>query len=145
MFTRVLLASLALGISGPVLIAQTVLPPKAGAEAEKPKIKGLELVRANGEKLGVELVGVSLRVTFYDKDNALVKPDAVRITARWISNGSKNAVLQPSGESVFVSPPLVRPPHTFMVTFVVIGEGDKVIETLSAPILKISQASAAAE
>lgn len=142
MLSRALLASFALTLAAPALTAQT--PPPAAATAEE-KIKGLEIERPGGGKLGVELVGVSLRATFYDKNGKLERPDAVRITARWLNNGSKNAVLLPAGESVLVSPPVVRPPHNFVVTFVLVGEGDRVIETHTAAILKIIQASAAAE
>lgn len=101
--------------------------PEAKKEEELPKIPGVEIARANGTFLGLEVVGTNFKLTFYDKKKKAMAMDVTRATARWPnprSPGDNRTVLNGSG-SVLVGARSVLPPYNFNVYLTLLqGEGD---------------------
>lgn len=114
--------------------AQTasVAPDASAAEKEEaPKIPGVEIARPGGGFLGLRTEGVTLRVTFYDKDKKKIPADAVRISARWRDGKPRLAVLVPSAPDTLSSPGVFQRPFNYLVFLTVIGPDDAVIESHS--------------
>ncbi len=97
-------------------------------EVPLPKILGTEIVRANGTKLGLEVVDGKFKLTFYDKKNKPMAMDVTRATARWPnprSPGDNRTVLNGSGTALIGQKPVI-PPYTFIVFLTLLqGEGDE--------------------
>ncbi|MEO0054063.1 MAG: hypothetical protein RLZZ50_10 [Verrucomicrobiota bacterium] len=102
--------------------------PAVAPEAEG-KIEGLALARPDGRFLGVEVEGVRLKVTFYDKEKKKQPADAVRITARWSDKKPRLAVLLPSSPETLASPPVLHRPFGYIVRLALVGANDQVMET----------------
>jgi hypothetical protein len=105
-------------------------PAASGGAAEK-TIPGVVLNRPDGRFLGVETDGVTLKITFYDKEKDKEKVDVVRIAARWTDTQPRRAVLLPAGESAFVSTPVFRRPFNYLVHLALVGADDQVKESHS--------------
>ena len=115
-----LLLSFAVSLSVHAAAAKKAPDGYADDKAEKkeePKIKGMEVARANGGFLGVEIVNATFKVTFYDKDKKPTAPDAVRAALRWnpkYKSGDERYVLNPDADGLSLSSPKnVRPPYNF--------------------------------
>jgi hypothetical protein len=114
--------------------------PEAKKEAELPKIPGTVIVRANGTKLGLEIVDGKFKLSFYDKKHKPMAMDVTRATARWPNTRSGTpsdyrTVLNGSGTTLVGARP-VFPPYTFTVFLTLLqGEGDeaKAVETYTVP------------
>lgn len=104
---------------------------KAAKEDEMGVVEGFEIARASGGYLGVTTDGVSLVVTFYDDKRKPTPADAVRINARWTDTKLRRAVLLPSGDKSFRSPPVLKPPFRYVAFLVLIGPDDQEMETYS--------------
>jgi hypothetical protein len=104
--------------------------PEAKKEEELPKIPGTEIVRPNGTKLGLEVVGGKFKLTFYDKKHKPMAMDVTRAAARWPNTRSGTpsdyrTVLNGSGTSLVGARP-VFPPYTFTVFLTLLqGEGEE--------------------
>ncbi len=114
---------------------------KAGEKEELPKIPGAVIERANGTKLGLEIVGGKFKLSFYDKKHKLMAIDVTRATARWpntrtntpsdfrtVLNGSGTALV---GERT-VTPPLVF--NVFLTLLLGEGESAKAVEHYTVPV-----------
>lgn len=100
------------------------------AEEEVAKIEGIEVARPDGRWLGLEVVGPTFRLSFYDADKKPESPDVARATARWDpinKTGNMRTVLNPAGNSL-VSPAVVRPPLLFKVYFTLLSAEGTVVE-----------------
>lgn len=112
--------------------------PEAKKEEELPKIPGTVIVRPNGTKLGLEVVGGNFKLTFYDKKHKPMPLDVTRATARWPnprSPGDNRTVLNGSGTSLVGARPVV-PPFNFKVYLTLLqGDGDeaKAVENYTVP------------
>jgi len=112
--------------------------PEAKKEEELPKIPGTVIVRPNGTKLGLEVVGGNFKLTFYDKKHKAMAMDVTRATARWPNPrapGDNRTVLNGSGSSLVGAKPVV-PPFNFNVYLTLLqGEGDeaKAVENYTVP------------
>jgi hypothetical protein len=113
-------------------------PPTAGTAPAVPSpsvvevlpapIQGMVLTRPAGDFLGVELDGIALKVTFYDAKKKKTPADAVRIAARWASKVRSDTVLLPISPETLISPAVLRPPQNYIVTIVLIGANDQVLD-----------------
>jgi len=112
--------------------------PEAKKEEELPKIPGTVIVRPDGTKLGLEVVGGNFKLTFYDKKHKPRAMDVSRATARWPNPrapGDNRTVLNGSGTSLVGAKPVV-PPFNFNVYLTLLqGEGDeaKAVENYTVP------------
>lgn len=116
-------------------------PAKKTNEVKKeelPKIPGAVIVRANGTKLGLEVVGGRFKLTFYDAKHKAMNLDVTRATARWPNPrapGNNFTVLNGSGTALVGEKP-VLPPYTFTVYLTLLkGEGEeaKAVENYPVP------------
>lgn len=142
-----LLAVICLLAGATLLSAQTppAKPAKPGAKAkveapkeEEPVIPGQTITRANGTFLGLEVVSGRFKLSFYDATKKPMTPDVTRANARWPNTrgpGDNRTVLNPSGNALIGSKP-VLPPLIFNVYITLLqGEGDeaKAVESLVVP------------
>lgn len=127
--------------AAPVVKAPAPAPAKKEekAKAEKePVIPGTTIARPNGTYLGLEVVGVNFKLSFYDKKKKPMAPDVTRALARWPNtrgSGDNRTVLNPSGNSFMGSKPVI-PPFTFNVFLTLMkGDGDeaKAVENYTVP------------
>ena len=108
----------------------TKTPATKGATAKKdeppPKIEGMEIARSAKGFLGLQVVGGSFVLSFYDAKKKPVTPDVVRAVLRWTPNNKKGAeiyVLGPGdGKSLTVAK-TVRPPYNFKLFLSLFTEG----------------------
>jgi hypothetical protein len=124
--------------------ATATTKPASGKKEEKkeelPKIPGTVIERANGNKLGLEVVGGKFKLTFYDKKHKPMAIDVTRATARWPNNRTNTpsefrTVLNGSGTALVGERP-VLPPLVFNVYLTLLqGEGDqaKAVESYVVP------------
>ncbi len=112
--------------------------PEAKKEEELPKIPGTVIVRPDGTKLGLEVVGGNFKLTFYDKKHKPMAMDVTRARARWPNPrapGDNRTVLNGSGTSLVGAKPVI-PPFNFNVYLTLLqGEGDeaKAVENYTVP------------
>jgi hypothetical protein len=107
---------------------------------ELPKIPGTTIPRANGNLLGLEVVGGVFKLTFYDKKHKPMAVDVTRATARWPNMKTAlpsqfRTVLNGSGTALVGQNP-VSPPYAFNVFLTLLqGEGEeaKAVETYTVP------------
>jgi hypothetical protein len=107
---------------------------------ELPAIPGTTILRANGTKLGLEIVGGRFKLSFYDKKHKPMAVDVTRATARWPNTRSGTptdyrTILNVSGTALIGERP-VLPPHVFNVYLTLLqGEGDaaKAVENYVVP------------
>jgi len=145
-------AFLGLALVAGALQAQTPVAPKPAdpkapaptmpAKKEEPMgiIKGVEIKRANGTYLGLELVGGRFQLTFYNARKKPVAMDVTRATARWPNKRSGTpsdyrTVLNGSGTTLVGVTP-VLPPLNFNVYLTLLrGEGEdaQAVESLVVP------------
>jgi len=99
-------------------------------EAPLPAIPGTVIIRANGTKLGLEVVGGNFKLSFYDKKHKLMPVDVTRAAARWPnprSPGDNRTILNGSGTALIGAKP-VLPPYVFNVYLTLLqGEGDQAV------------------
>ncbi len=103
--------------------------------APEPIIPGVNIPRANGTYLSLEVVDGNFKLSFYDKKKKLMTPDVTRATARWPNlrsvAGDNRTVLNSSGNAL-VGQKTVVPPLNFIIHLTLLqGEGDeaKAVET----------------
>jgi hypothetical protein len=109
-------------------------------EEKLPAIPGTTIVRANGTKLGLEIVGGKFKLSFYDKKHKLMAMDVTRANARWPNTRTNTpsefrTVLNGSGTALVGERP-VLPPLVFNVYLTLLqGEGDeaKAVENYVVP------------
>jgi hypothetical protein len=110
-------------------------------EEELPKIPGTVITRANGNKLGLEVVDGKFKLTFYDKKHKPMAIDVTRANARWPNTRSGTpsdyrTVLNGSGTTLVGARP-VFPPLTFTVYLTLLqgaeGEEAKAVESYVVP------------
>ncbi len=112
--------------------AQSAPAAPAAAEAgEERSIPGVVLNRPDGRFLGVETEGMSMRVTFYNRDKEREPAEAVRISARWTDTRPRFTVLLPTTPETLVSPSVLSRPFNYIVFLALVGADDQVIETHS--------------
>jgi hypothetical protein len=95
----------------------------------EPVIPGQTITRTNGTFLGLEVVGGNFKLSFYDKKKKIMAPDISRASARWPNlrsiAGDNRTMLNPSGNALVGSKPVI-PPFTFIVRLTLLqGEGDE--------------------
>jgi len=110
--------------------------PAVKAEAEEEEIgtiEGVEIQRADGTFLGLEISDGNFKLTFYDKKKKPAKADVARATARWTARTKpfrEFTVLNPGGDGTFlVGNRFVRPPHIFTVYLTLLNEAGDAIES----------------
>lgn len=103
--------------------------PKKTAEPKKkeePKIEGIVVSRGERGFLGVEIVGGTFKITFYDTKKKKTAPDVARAALRWDPKykvGSERLVLNPDGDGKSLSSPkAIRPPYNFKLYITLIKE-----------------------
>src|SRR5688572_2818750 len=93
---------------------------------EEPKIKGIVVSRGEKGFMGVEIVGSSFKITFYDTKKKPIAPDVARAALRWDAKykvGQERQVLNPTGDGRSLSnPKTIRGPHNFKLYIVLIKE-----------------------
>ena len=76
--------------------------PDAAKKEEQPKIEGMEVARSGGGFMGVAMVGLNFKISFYDDKKKPVQADVVRALMRWDpktkSGGWEQAVLSPTSD-----------------------------------------------
>ncbi len=98
--------------------------PAKKAEAV-PKIEGMEIARGAKGFLGLQLVGGTFKLSFYDMKKKPVAPDVARAMLRWDPKGKvgqERLVLNRDGMALS-SPRPVRPPYVFKLFITLIPEG----------------------
>jgi len=124
-----------------VVEAKPAAPAKKEEKAKvekEPVIPGTTIARPNGTFLGLEVVGVNFKLSFYDKKKKPMAPDVTRALARWPNtrgSGDNRTVLNPSGNSFMGTKPVI-PPFTFNVFLTLLqGDGDeaKAVENYVVP------------
>jgi hypothetical protein len=107
-------------------------PAPAKKEVKKPEpepvIPGVTITRPDGTFLGLEVSGGNFKLSFYDKKKKPAPVDVSRATARWPNIrsplGDNRTVLNPSGNALVGSKPVI-PPYTFIVRLTLLkGDGD---------------------
>jgi hypothetical protein len=102
--------------------------PKKAAEQKKeePKIEGVVVSRGEKGYMGVEIVGSSFKITFYDTKKKKIAPDVARAALRWDPKykvGSERVVLNPDADGKSLSSPRsIRPPYTFKLFITLLKE-----------------------
>lgn len=107
--------------------------PKADAKKkdakkadEMGKIPGVEIPRGAGF-LGIELVGGTFKLSFYDAKKNPVAPDATRANLRWnpkTQSLPERTVLNVDGNAL-TSAKVIKPPFSFSLSIALIkGDGD---------------------
>lgn len=90
------------------------------------KIEGIEIPRGDGF-MGIQLVGGTFKLSFYDAKKKPVAPDVTRASLRWkvrYQSLPEQTVLNPDGNAL-TSAKVVKPPYTFSLSITLIkGEGD---------------------
>ncbi|GEM_PF-1370387 len=108
--------------------------PGGGTEDEEEyEVVGLEMQRADGRFLGLAIEGNAFVLRFYDEEKKPETPDAIRAMARWNSPqkaGQQRTVLTGAGEFLR-SPPIVRPPYSFVAYLTLIGPDDAVLDSFA--------------
>jgi hypothetical protein len=128
------------------LAAQTYPKPAkpAPAQEEPAKIEGLTIARKNGGFIGLNVVGSTYVMKFYDADKKPVDADVSRALARWQPSNIKadlRAVLNPAGDGKsLISPGLVRPPLNFTVYITLFDAQENVIENVVANLRELNAA-----
>lgn len=127
-----LLAAFALVAALPsVPFAQSAPAAGAAESAEEKTIPGVVLTRPDGRFLGVETDGVTMKVTFYDKEKEKETADAVRISARWTDSRPRFTVLLPTSPETLASPGVLSRPFNYLVYLALVGPDDAVLESHS--------------
>jgi len=112
-------------------------PAPPAKKAPEPKIEGMEISRGELGYLGVQMVGATFKINFYDKKKAPVAPDVVRALLRWdpkYKQGQERLVLNvgEDGKSLTAGR-AVRPPYNFKLIITLIKKSEtgeeKAIET----------------
>ena len=114
----------------PSVTAKTPVKKEVKKEDAIGKITGVEITRANGTWLGLEVVGGNFVLSFYNAKKKPMAPDVSRANARWPNPralGPNQTVLNASGNALVGSKPVV-PPYTFNVFLTLLnGEGDAAV------------------
>ncbi len=112
------------------------VPAQQGAAAtdeEMGEILGIEIARANGRYLGLEIVSGNFKLTFYNEKKKPEPVDVARATARWQARTKpfrEFNVLNPSGDGhSLAGNRFVRPPHIFIVYLTLMHESGEVAES----------------
>lgn len=103
--------------------ASAAKAPAKKAEAPA-KIEGMEIARGTKGFLGLQLVGGTFKLSFYDMKKKPVAPDVVRAVLRWDPKGKvgqERFVLNREGMALS-SPRTVKPPHAFKLYITLIKE-----------------------
>jgi len=90
-----------------------------------PKIEGMEIARGAKGFLGLQLVGGTFKLSFYDMKKKPVAPDVARAMLRWDPKGKvgqERLVLNRDGMALS-SPRPVKPPYVFKLFITLIPEG----------------------
>ena len=99
---------------------------KKKKEDEMGKIEGIEIARGGGF-MGIQLVGGTFSLAFYDAKKKPVAPDVDRASLSWkvkYQSLPEKTVLNPSGNAL-TSGKVVKPPFTFSLSITLFkGEGD---------------------
>ncbi len=104
--------------------ANATKAPAKKAEAP-PKIEGMEIARGAKGFLGLQLVGGTFKLSFYDLKKKPVAPDVARAMLRWDPKGKvgqERLVLNRDGLALS-SPRPVKPPYAFKLFITLIPEG----------------------
>ena len=123
--------------AAPGTAAKTPAKKDEKKEPER-KIPGVNIARANGTFLGLEVVGGNFKLSFYDKKKKPMAVDVTRATAKWPNPrapGDNRTVLNGSGTALFGAKPVV-PPFNFTVYITLLqGEGEtaKAVESFVVP------------
>lgn len=106
--------------------AATKPAPGAKAEEPEPKIEGIEIPYGERGYLGIQIVGSSFKLTFYDRKKKPVAPDVDRAALRWDPKykvGDERVVLNPDPDGTSLSSPRnIRPPYNFKLFITLIKE-----------------------
>ena len=101
-------------------------PGKDGKAEEEPAvIEGMEIPRAAGGFLGLQIVNGTFKMTFYDAEKKPVPADAARAVLRWDAKykvGQERVILNPGEPNTLSSPRAIRPPYTFKLFITLIKD-----------------------
>ena len=102
---------------------------------EEPKIEGVVVPRGERGFLGVEIVGSSFKITFYDEKKKPKEPDVARAALRWDAKykiGQERLVLNPDADGTSLSNPRsIRPPYNFKLFIVLVKDATEKEEPVS--------------
>lgn len=101
------------------------------------KIEGIEIPHGKGF-MGLQIVGGTFKLSFYDEKKKPTAPDVTRAALRWevkYQPTPERTVLNSDGGTALVSAKTVRPPYSFNLIITLIkGEGDDAAsETITVP------------
>jgi hypothetical protein len=103
--------------------------PKGATTEETPAIKGIEIPRAKGGFLGIQVVNNSWVLSFYDADKNPIPADVSKASLRWpvkYQKSDERVMLNPSADGkTLTSPRTVRPPHDFRLYILLFVEGQE--------------------
>lgn len=106
--------------------AEAAKKSEPASKAEAPKIDGMEVARAGGGFLGVQIVGATFKISFYDAQKKPVAPDVARAALRWDPKykvGKESVVLNLSEDQKSLSSPRnIRPPYQFKLFITLLKE-----------------------
>ena len=106
--------------------------PKKDEKKKEPvyTIPGVNIARADGTWLGLEVVDGQFKLSFYDKKKKPAAVDVTRATAVWPNPrapGDNRTVLNSNGSALVGQKPVI-PPYTFVVRLTLLkGEGDSAV------------------
>jgi hypothetical protein len=93
---------------------------------EEPKINGIVVSRGEKGFMGVEIVGSSFKITFYDTKKKPIAPDVARAALRWDPKykvGQERVILNPDADGKSLSNPrTIRPPYHFKLFITLVKE-----------------------
>jgi hypothetical protein len=103
---------------------------ESAKQAEAARIEGVEVARGSGF-LGVQIVGGTFKISFYDAKKKPIAADAMRAVLRWDPKykvGSERVVLNRTEDGLaLASPRNIRPPYLFKLYITLLksaAEGD---------------------
>ncbi|MDP3070590.1 MAG: hypothetical protein Q8N18_09890 [Opitutaceae bacterium] len=90
---------------------------KKKGEAEPAKIEGIEVSRGAAGFMGVQIVGNTFKISFYDAKRKPIAADVPRAVLRWnpknISGSERLLLTRTDDGMALTSPRIVRPPYLF--------------------------------
>lgn len=104
---------------------------EAAKKAEPAKIEGIEVSRGAAGFMGVQMVGSTFKISFYDAKRKPIAADVARALLRWDPKnkvGSERVVLNRAEDGMsLTSPKNIRPPYLFKLYITLLktaGEGE---------------------
>jgi len=119
--------------SSPVNASKEKTAEKQKAPAPPaPKMEGTIIARGERGFIGVQMLGATFRINFYDAKKKPVAPDVARAVLRWDPKykvGKERVVLNLTSDGkALASPRNIRPPHQFKLFITLLKEATEAEE-----------------